>query len=232
MTTITLEIHPSFNSSCYFQLDRQSVFCNLIFQINSADKKRWEIKVDNTETINEIERLTKKIVLEAIQENRIILDGVRLKCTIIENGISKQHEFICPEYGTNELMLVNNFFETVQKYIFDQSFVNYIEHIEGYFVDNLPVKIFEEQPLRLRIYGSLSIHEKEALTATINKVIHTNEVVIDMTNFVGMGTILYECFCPLKNIPKLTFLANENAIRHIQAMGFNKNMVASVAKEY
>lgn len=43
-----------------------------------------------------------------------------------------------------------------------------------------------------------------------------------------MGTILYECFRPLNDISKLTFLANENAARHIEAMGFDKNMVTLV----
>lgn len=224
MTTIRLEIFPSFNPSCYFQLEKQSSSYNLTFQINAADKNKWEVKVNNSDETNSIENLAKKVVTDATQDNRIILDGVGLKCTIVESGITKQHEFRCPESESNELMLVNHFFDLVQKCISEQSFTNYIELIEGYFANNLPVKIFEEKPLRLRIYGSLSIYEKEGLTAIINKILGKNELTIDMTNLVGMGTILYECFKPLNNIPKLTFLANESALRHIEAMGFDKNM--------
>jgi hypothetical protein len=228
MTTIRLEIFPSFNPSCYFQLEKHSSLCNLTVQINLADKNKWEVKVNNSDETSTIENLAKKVVTDTIQDARIILDGVGLKCTIVESGMTNQHEFRCPESGSNELMLVNYFFDLAQKYISEQSFINYIELIEGYFANNLPVKIFEEKPLRLRIYGSLSTYEKEALTAAVNKILGKNELTIDMTNFVGMGTILYECFKPLNNIPKLNFLANESALRHIEAMGFDKNMVILV----
>src|SRR5947208_1667896 len=110
MTTIILEIFPSFNPSCYFKLDRQSTSSNLTVQINSADKNRWDIKVDSVDKTNSIETLAKKVVNEAVQDHRIILDGVGLKCTTIENGITKLHEFRCPESQTNELKLVSSFF--------------------------------------------------------------------------------------------------------------------------
>jgi hypothetical protein len=228
MTAIKLEIFPSFNPSCYFQFEKHLSSCNLTVQINSADKNRWDVKVNNSDETGTIENLAKKVVTDAIKDGRIILDGVRLKCTIVESGMSRQHEFRCPEPGSNELMLVNYFFDLVQKYINEQSFINYIELIEGYFINNLPVKIFEEKPLRLRIYGSLFIYEKDGLTAVINKILDKNELTIDMTNFVGMGTILYECFKLLNNIPKLNFLANERALRQIEAMGFDKNMITLV----
>ena len=228
MTTIRLEIFPSFNPACYFQLDKQSSSCNLTVQINSADKNKWTIMTDNSDKTNAIENLVKKVVSEAKPDNKIILDGVGLKCTIVADGITKQHEFRCPESGTTELTLVNNFFHVVQEYVHDQSFINYIELIEGYFANNLPVKLFEEKPLRLRIYGSLSTYEKDGMTATINKILGEKEITIDMTNFVSMGTILYECFKPLNSIPKLTFLANKNAARHIEAMGFDKNIMTLV----
>jgi hypothetical protein len=228
MITIKLEIFPSFIDSCCFQLKKQSSSYNLTVQINAADKNQWEVQVSNPDETNSIEDLAKKVVTEAAEDNRIILDGVGLKCTIVENGITKQHKFRCPESGSNELMLVNHFFDLVQKSISEQSYINYSELIEGYFANNLPVKVFEEKPLRLRIYGLLSVYEKEGLTATINKILDRNEIIIDMTNFVSMGTVLYKCFKPLNNIPKLTFLANENALSHIEAMGFDKNVVTLV----
>ena len=228
MTLIRLEIFPAFIPSCYFQLDRRISSCNLAIQVNSVDKDKWEIIVDNSEEINVIENLTKKVIDGATVDNRIILDGVGLKCTIVENGITKQHEFRCPEYGSTELKLVNYFFDLVQKSIREQSFTNYIELLEGYFSNNLPVKIFEEEPLRFRIYGTLSIYEKEGLTKAINEILGKDEITIDMTNFVGMGTILYECFKPLNSINKLIFLANESALRHIEAMGFNRNIVTLI----
>jgi hypothetical protein len=230
MTTIILEIFPAFDPSCYFKLDRQSSTCSLTVQINAPGKNKWDTKVDNFDKVNSVEVLARKVVSEAAQDHRIILDGVGLKCTTIENGITEVHEFRCPEPGTNELILTNIFFALVQEFIHDQLFINYIELIEGYFANNLPVKIFQERPLRLRIYGSMSTYEKAGLTGIIENILNENEITIDMTNFVGMGTILYNCFRPLDKIPKLTFLANENAVRHIEAMGFGENIVTHVKK--
>ncbi|PZR25066.1 MAG: hypothetical protein DI535_19580 [Citrobacter freundii] len=229
MNIIELEIFPSFNPSCCIRLIEQTSSYDLSIQINDVNKSRWQVTVFDISAVGMIESLASKVVAEAAADERMMLDGVGLKCMITENEISRQHEFRNPVFGSDEFELVNHFLAVVQQCISDQSLINYIELIEGYFSDTAPVKIFNERPLRLRIYGLLSVSEREELISIIDRVKNDDDLVIDMTNFVSMGTILYECFSPLKHVSNLTFLANENALKRIVEMGFDKNTIQLVS---
>jgi len=228
-----LEVFPSFLKPCTFQLERKTSSSKFTFKTDHINKtagakNNWEIDFNPSEGTEKIEQLAKTVVYEAKRDDRLILDGVSLKCTYIENGITKQYEFRCPESKTNEFLLVQEFFLLAENNIRDAAFVNYIELLAQYFFNRPKIRIFDETPLRIRLFASLTVNDKEALTNAINKILDKDEVVIDMSNFGNMGTVLYECFTPLSAIPKLKFIANKNATRHIEEMGFEKKLVTVV----
>lgn len=228
MTTVTLNIKPSFHYPCSFTLTGENNDYTLIIETSSKNPTKFETYIKSSIDIITIQNLAKKITDEALTDDRIILDGVTVCCIFSENGLEKNHIFRCPEFGSNELKLVEAFFKIIEQYVTNQEIINHIELLEGYFTNKLLLKTFNETPLRLRFYGSISVHEMNELTQVINSVLNKDEIVIDMTNSSGMGTILYSCFEPLKKIKKLSFIANSFAAIQIEEMGFDKNFITII----
>jgi hypothetical protein len=144
-----------------------------------------------------------------------------------ENNIQKVHEYRCPGQGTSEWSLAGAFLVRMENLIRDQELTNYIELLEEYF-GRLPAKLFEETPRRLRIYGHLSVMDRKGLTDLIAKVANEQALIVDFTNFGGMGTILYKEFEPLKAIKDLKVLVradNEHVLQQVKEIGFKEEQV-------
>jgi hypothetical protein len=73
----------------------------------------------------------------------------------------------------------------------------YLEQFSTYFSFGLPARVLPGPPLTLRLYGSLSIDHDEDLGRLIGSLPADGPITIDMTNFGGMGTLLYSTFQPL-----------------------------------
>lgn len=223
-----LQIAPSFLKSCYFELlnsDKKWEFSIIIDPEGSCIT--WNSEVNKNEDCAFIEALGRKVVNEKQTDTRLILDGVSLECSFTENDTTGTHFFRCPQPPSNEFKLSDAFLDLADNLLTDQKIINYFELLGGYF--NRPnVRFFEEDPFRLRLFGSFSSYEKDALTHAIQKACTKEDVVIDMSNFEGMGTILYNCFPPLNNLKKIRFLANKAAAFHLDEMGFRDDLIMLV----
>lgn len=234
MNQLTLEVLPSFITSCLFQIEATGSGYLFSFQKRSSpnineEAVEWSITLPYSNELQEIETLGATVVRQALHDPRIILDGVSLTCTVTRNGINCEHKYRCPKPGDSEYALIAQLANLAQKHFHQPAFVNYMELLEGYFFNNpCPVKLFDETPFRIRIYGSLSIYEKEALTKIILEHATKEALLIDMSNFQGMGTALYECFIPLKKVPELKFIANKAAAYQLKEMGFEDALVRFV----
>jgi anti-anti-sigma regulatory factor len=234
MNQLTLDVFPSFITSCSFQLEATEAGYLFSFQKRTFPNINEEavalsITLPYSDELKNIEALGATVVRQALQDQRLILDGVSLACTVTRNGISCEHKYRCPKPGDSEYVLIAQLVNLAQKYFHHPLFVNYMELLEGYFFSNpCPVKLFDESPFRMRIYGSLSIYEKEALEKIILEHATKEELIIDMSNLQGMGTALYECFMPLRRVSKLSFLANKAAVKQLKEMGFEDALVRAV----
>ena len=225
---IKLEIHPSFLNSCNFEVDENSLIVTI--QARSAadtneENITWYFENIHNTYINKLRALTQKIIEESKLDKRMILDGVGLRCAIETNISKSEYSFRCPELNSPELELVLTYMNLFSQLKITNDLNNYLELLEGYFSNTQPFKEFNEEPYRLRIYGSLSIHEKKVTFEIINKVSAKENLVIDMTNFQGMGTALYECFTPLKKTKNLKFLVNTSSMTDLIKMGFEKEIM-------
>lgn len=234
MNQLKLDVYPSFLTSCTFQLDVTETGYLFSFQKHSfaginEEAIALSIMLPDSEELQTIEALGATVVQQALHDPRFILDGVSLTCTVTRNDISCEHKYHCPEPGDSEYFLIAQLANLAQKHFHHPVFVNYMELLEGYFFNNpCPVKLFDETPFRIRIYGSLSSDEKEALEKIILEHATKDELIIDMSNLQGMGTALYECFMPLRRVSKLSFLANKAAAYQLKEMGFEDELVRFV----
>lgn len=223
-----LEIIPSFIPACSFKVEKTATTAYLTFHKDAvlfSSKKMQKCVEINPQVVNEVWEMAEKAMHTYKPETRLLLDGVRLKSIIEKDNKREEFSFSSPENDSDALKLVMLYLDLSQKYIQQPDFTAYIELLEGYFYSKLPIKEFDEQPYRVRIYSSLTIHEKQALTEVFNRLSQKEELVIDMTNFIGMGTALYACFAPLFAVKKLRFIANENALNQLSEMGFRENVI-------
>ncbi|TWV98051.1 hypothetical protein [Chitinophaga pinensis] len=196
------------------------------------DKRSWTVRTADTQSVHELIELCRTVVTAARKDDRIILDGIGLTCSIMENSVQKVHDYCCPEEGHPEWRFAEAFVVQVQKLIRDQELANYIELLGGVF-GRFPAKIFDETPRRLRIYGMLTIACYEELSALIEKVAGEQALVLDLTNLQGMGTVLYEQFEPLKLIRDLKIMVsadNKYALQQVKEIGFNAEQVMVVGR--
>jgi hypothetical protein len=234
MNQLKLDVYPSFITSCSFQLEATEAGYLFSFQKRAFPNIDEEaialsITLPYSAELQKIEAFGASVVQQAMHDPRIILDGVSLTCTVTRNGISCGHKYRCPEPGDSEYFLIAQLANLAQKHFHHPLFVNYMELLEGYFFSNpCPVKLFDETPFRIRIYGSLSSYKKQALTKIIFEHSTKEELIIDMSNFESMGTILYECFIPLRRVIKLRFIANKAAAYQLKEMGFEDKLVRFV----
>lgn len=234
MNQLTLDVYPSFMTSCSFQLEATETGYLFRFQkpaFPGIDEEAVELSIalPYSDELTKIEALGATVVRQALQDPRIILDGVSLTCTVTRHGISCGHKYRCPKPGDSEYFLIAQLANLAQKHFDHPVFVNYMELLEGYFFNNpCPVKLFDETPFRMRIYGSPAIDEKETLAKIILDHSGKEELLVDMSNFQGMGTALHACFIPLKAVTKLQFLANKAALYHLKLMGFGEELVRAV----
>lgn len=221
---INLEIRPSFMACCDFTLRSQEDTPVLIFRRHAEPRLELEelvleTEVKDTDAALRIQKLAETVVEHAFQDRRIILDGVGLNCRIEKKGISCEHRYRCPEKDSYEFLLVAELANLSQRCFHQQEFINYMESLEGYFLNKLPVKTFDEEPYRIRIYGTLYSEHKEQLETLFREHLHRESLVIDMSNFEGMAAMLFESFRLLDVVPELKIWANGAAVHFLEVMG-------------
>lgn len=90
----------------------------------------------------------------------------------------------------------------------------------------LPVRVFEETPRRIRIFGGLTSSEAEALEALFASVAPGEPVVMDLSNFQGMGEALYPHFARFHaRTGRTAWWARGFAVRQLIAAGIPRDLL-------
>jgi hypothetical protein len=128
--------------------------------------------------------------------------------------------------------LLDPVFTVMKKYMTADAEMMYVEQLEQYFDYGVPIKKTGNN--EFRIYGALSYFEH--VTNAINSLIHDipsgESVVIDMSNFEGMGTIYYPHFKKLlaKN-NQIKWIVNERARQQLLEIGWPKTNLEQTTKK-
>ena len=99
----------------------------------------------------------------------------------------------------------------------------YLEQLAAYFPFGIKVRRFAGPPLTLRVYGSLTIDDIDDFDRIVDSLPSNVPLVkrdMDMTNFNGMGTLLYESFGPLlSRSPAVEWKVSPQAARQLREVG-------------
>jgi hypothetical protein len=109
------------------------------------------------------------------------------------------------------------------------SLIEYIEQLSQYIDSGpIPVKVIGGEPFRVRFYGSLTSDHDMALKELIERLPADKQIVIDMTNFNSMGTLLYPRFRDLNSRNQdIKWIASGKAKQQLLAIGVNEKDIES-----
>lgn len=165
------------------------------------------------------------------------LDGISVFVISDRLKANDTIEFWSPRReGTDNIyyQLLDPIFATMKQHMTADAETMYVEQLEQYFDYGVPIKKTGKN--EFRIYGSLSYfgHVTKAINSLIEEIPPNESIVIDMSNFQGMGTIYYYNFYKLllKN-NQIRWIVNDEARRQLTEIGWPEaNMVQSTKKGF
>ena len=195
-----------------------------------SEKRRWKETHDLTsKESNIIFTLIKDLVINKEVDDRIILDGIRVDCEFNNDLISEDFNFHSPDSSMRSYELANQIIDLCFQKFESSKALEAIELVERYFEFHSPWKIVSTDPFTCRFYGRLSIHDQEELNQFIESIENQDRILIDLSNFEGMGTILYDSFRKLNsNIPNINWLVQEEndwVIQQLLEIGIDQNEI-------
>lgn len=159
-------------------------------------------------------------------EEVVGLDGILVTLNCRTTARSAKFEVWSPKSTTHAGRLVDLIYNIAWETSSAAAAIECLEHLHGYLRDELPARIIEAPITRLRLFGCLTTHHQEALRQLFVELLHKGTLLIDMTNFNGMGTALYGAFIGFAALhPHLAFATSPSSRRHLEEMQISPGLM-------
>lgn len=154
------------------------------------------------------------------------LDGILIKVNCRTAAGSANFEVWSPKSTTHAGRLIDLIYDIAWEASSAASAIECLENLHGYLSDELPARIIDGPVTRLRLFGCLTTHHQGALRQLFVGLLHKGTLLIDMTNFEGMGTALYSAFMGFVTLhPHLAFAASPSSRRQLEDMGISPGLI-------
>lgn len=122
------------------------------------------------------------------------VDGMSV--TICHSTVDAVHELSSwgPSEKTPQGKLILLLYRLAWEVLVEPISIRRLEHLHGYLGLGLPTRWVEGDVRQLRIFGSLSGQWANELRTLFSTIPQNKPLVVDMSNFDGMGTLLYPIF--------------------------------------
>lgn len=130
--------------------------------------------------------------------------------------------------NSNGFKFVYEVYKIASEFLKAEKSVRVLEHILCYFNLDLPIKDLGGHPHCIRIFGSLSSSQQEELTRFFDRLPRSKPLLIDMSNFESMGTLLYptfQQFIEQRKLASTVWWASSNARKHLEALGISSDVI-------
>ena len=127
-------------------------------------------------------------------DNSMGVDGITVHNSYYQDTIKNTFDFWSPRKGSKEHKIVEAVIGLSRQKFTKIKYQEHFESLEQYFDFGLPCKKVSDNPYEIRIYGSLTSHRERELNKFIAELPSDRPIIIDMTNFEGMGTMYYPLF--------------------------------------
>lgn len=173
--------------------------------------------------------------INLVEQESLIKEGITDGITIYLNyrTDNKENNFSlrCPRPADNEFEIIKSLFTLFESTFSKQETKNYLENLKGYFDFGLLVKHISNDPLEYRLYSHLSANEVEGFFDWMNGLPMNKPIILDFSNFGGMGTMFYSDLEDLiEENEEVFWLVSEHSIRQVKEIGVKKGRIFKTRK--
>lgn len=183
---------PAFHHHSQFEIDldnKSLVYYNYLKDYKRKTYSNKQVKTYSIkkEDLDQFLNQMYSVKLDStVDYSRRILDGIGFKvCKYLSNS-----DTICltnnsPDRNNNyrnEYILLDGFFQLVNKTVTDQEGLSYIENIQDYFDYGLPIKKMANEPLEYEVWGAVTENELVELDDFFNRLPVNTPVLFDVSN--------------------------------------------------
>jgi hypothetical protein len=219
--TFEFQAEPSFMASSVIRVQTRPRSARLTIDIGNKFKEA--LALDGAAAQVFCERLRQVLVIEQTDEPSMGLDGIQVSGKLKEANSPEVHfSFWSPDRARRprDFAIVDAVFSLLESTTPSCLLNSYLEQLAIYFPFGIPVRRIAGPPLTLRVYGSLTINHIHDFDQIVDSLPSDVPLLIDMTNFNGMGTLLYESFRPLlSRTPAVKWKASPPAAHQLGEVG-------------
>lgn len=234
---LDLTFSPSFLSPCRLQIEEVDSMVNVLFTTHSDTIQFVPTFEETTSILNTFEEYEFNIdKLQTIASNKdttilgyIGFDGITIHGQFTSK-ITKSFRLWSPKINHPGHSLTEQILDLLFKYCSDQSTINYLELLEGYFDFGLGIKAINNFPKTFKLYGSITSNDEMELREFLKSLTETDSIIIDLSNLTGMGTMFYPIINELvKNKSNIYWSTGENkyVLVHLYKIGIEKKYIIS-----
>jgi hypothetical protein len=159
-------------------------------------------------------------------EDMLGMDGISISASYQRGQVTAAIETWSPGPSSAPGQFVGAIYRLAWEVLSERFSIERLEQLHCYLGLGLPIRLIGGTPTCLRIFGRLSILEQDSLRDLFGSLHGTEPLVIDMTNFEGMGTMLYPHFVAFGSRPRpLAWAATGRARQQIEAIGLHQPMI-------
>jgi hypothetical protein len=219
--TFEFQAEPSFIAPSVIRVQTRTRSVRLSIEI--GHKYKEALVLDRAMAQAFCERLKQALAIEQSNEPSIGLDGIQVQGNFKEAASPQVNfSFWSPNKARQpkDFAVVDSIFSLLESTAPSCLFNAYLEQLAIYFSFGTPVRRSAGPPLTLRIYGSLTIDHVQDFDQIVDSLPANAPLLVDMTNFNGMGTLLYPSFRRLlARTPAVKWKVSPSASRQLQEVG-------------
>lgn len=231
------EYHPSFMPSCTFAIKTNDGAGRIKLTVfNDRDSLRPALFTDSAALGKDDLRffftaLDSVPLFKMATKESNGLDGITVYNIVSQDSLHNKFKFWSPRKKGNpeEHKLVEAVLGLSRRKFTSLKQQEYFESLEQYFDFGLPCRVTSTEPFEVRIYGGLSSNEEEALHKFVHDLPSNKPMLIDMSNFNGMGTMFYPLFRSLvKRNPNIVWVVaspKTNGFAQLHEMGISSSRI-------
>ena len=154
--------------------------------------------------------------------NTIGCDGISVQAFYRQADSSISCDTWNPDPASPVGMFIYLIYDLAWEVLREEASLDRLEHLHGYLKHELPVRMIDGDVRCLRIFDRLASNDENDLRQALGSLPMAEPMVVDMTNFEGMGTLLYPIFIQFASTHRhIAWSVSSAAKHHLEAMALS-----------